>query len=250
MASEDAPAGSEKHAHDVMEIAKGWLSKKRKKDTQEETPGSKEKVQRKETGDKILNRRSIFRPKVLAIVSHNDKWSVGSSIAVSHFLRPLYLQRRIDNFKQSLKRAIVFYQPLDTAGNQNWSSRAFRTGLDEEKEKPETKPPCQCCTRMFANLVGFLKIGTFLGACAEYCPVDQLLADEALSENENQLINAALDKNREICKRYFRNFQEIDIVKESDAREKIRGSFKEHLFGLRPQCNDHFADSNRCPYKI
>lgn len=194
---------------------------------------------------KKLSSKNIFKPKALAMVSHNGQWSVGSSIAVSHFVRPLCLLRRIGNFKPCLKKAIVFYQPLDTANNQEWSSQAFRTG---QGEAPATKPPCQNCTTMFANLENFNKCGTFLGACAEYCPVNQLLADKTLSEEENQQINDALEQNRDICKRYFKNFQEIEIKKRKEALEKIKVVFKEHLFGLRPRCNDHFGDRSRCPY--
>ena len=211
---------------------------------------------------RVLSSKNIFKPKALAMVSHNDQWSVGSSIAVSQFLRPLCLLRRIGNFKQSLKKAMVFYQPLDTANNQNWSSHAFRTGLDGS---PATKPPCQNCTTIFAKLEGFIKhdtfLGacaslsdeenkrhTFLGACAEYCPVDQLLEDKSVSDEENKRINDALEQNMGICKRYFTNFQRIQIKEWNEALEKIRVVFKEHLFGLRPQCNDHFVDRSRCPY--
>ena len=180
------------------------------------------------------------------MVSHNDQWSVGSSIAVSHFLRPLCLLRRISSFKQSLKKAIAFYQPLDTADNQNWSSQAFRTGLDKA---PVTKPPCQKCTTMFSNLEGFIKRDTFLGACAEYCLVDRPLKDEALSDEESRRINDALEQTEDICQHYFTNFQEIDIRDWQEALEQIIAVFSEHLFGLRPQCNNHFGDRSRCPYK-
>ena len=184
----------------------------------------------------------------MAMVSHNGQWSVGSSIRVSWLLRPLYLLRRIDNFKPSLKKAIVFNKPLDTADNQDWSSKAFRTGVDEETETLQTKPPCQNCATMFENLKGFIKCNTFLGACAEYCPVDRLLEDKSLSDEETKQINDALKQNKDICKRYFKNFRKIRIGKRDDALGKITIFFKEHLFGLRPQCNDHFGDSSRCPY--
>jgi len=194
--------------------------------------------------EKIL----LFRPKALAMVSHNDQGRVGSSIAVSPFLRPLCLLRRIEHFKLSLKKAIVSNQPLDTADNQNWSSRAFRTGLEEETETLQTKPPCQNCATMFSNLKGFIKRNTFPGACAEYCPVDQLLKDNPLSNEENKKINDALELNKDICKRYFTNFQEININDWKEALEKITDVFKEHLFGFSPECNDHFGNRSRCPY--
>ena len=229
-----------------MGIAKERLTKK--KDPEEKKVASKKKVKKKETEEKILGSRSIFRPKALAMVSHHDQGFVGSSIAVSPFLRPLCLLRRIDNFKLSLKKAIVFNQPIDTADNQNWSSHAFRTGVDEETETLQTKPPCQNCAAMFADLEGFIKRNTFLGACAEYCPVDRLLEDKPLSNEENQRINEALEQNKDICKSYFTNFQEIKIKDWNEALKNIRVVFKEHLFGLRPQCNDHFGDRSSCPY--
>lgn len=224
METEDAPVGSEKNADDVKFLAEKWLGKM----------------------EKILT----FRPLALAKVSHNKQCFVGSSIAVSHFLRPLCLLRRIDNFKLSLKKAIVFNEPLDTANNQDWPSDAFwiPSGLKKQTETFQNKPPCQNCKTMFANLEGFIKCNTFLGACAEYCPVDRLLEDKSLSEEETKRINDALKQSKDICRRYFKNFREIDINKEDEARRKIRIFFKEHLFGLRPRCNDHFGDSSKCPY--
>ena len=232
--SEEVPAGSKKHAYDVKEIAEEWLKKMEK--------GEKRKK------EKIL----LFRPKALAMVSHNDRWYVGSSIAVSQFLRPLCLLRRIDHLKLSLKKAIVSYQPLDTANNQNWSSSA--SAFAENHEWKE-KPPCQNCTMMFESLAGFIPSsteqggsGTFLGACAEYRPVDRLLEDKPLSNEENKRINNALEQNKNICKRYFTSFQEIKIKDRNEALEKIKVVFKEHLFGFSPRCNDHFGDRTSCPY--
>lgn len=103
-----------RHAEDVMDKAKYFL--------------------------KALGRGNIFKPRALAMVSYNQQWSVGSSIAVSHFLKPLCLLRRISHFKHCLKKAIVFYQPLDTANNQNWSSRATRTGRGKASEKKPSLP--------------------------------------------------------------------------------------------------------------
>lgn len=235
MESEDVLAGSKEHAFSVKKIAEEWLEKM-------------EKEQKKGVKEKILT----FRPKALAVVSHNDQWCVGSSIAVSHFLRPLCLLRRIKHFKLSLKKAIVSYQPLDTAKNQMWSSSASTFDVNHGWKD---KPPCQNCTMMFKKLDGFIPSpteeggsGTFLGACAEYRPVDQLLEDKPLSNEENKLINDALEQNKDICKRYFTNFQEIKIKDRNEALEKIRVVFKEHLFGLSPECNDHFGDRTSCPY--
>lgn len=208
---------------------------------------------------RFLSSNNIFKPKVLAKVSHSDKWSVGSSIAVSPFLRPLCLHQRIRNFKPSLKKAIVIAQPLhvDTAYKNSWSSSAFGTGT-----KWKRKDPCKNCGRMFGNLEGFPssekgKNGTFLAACAEYCAVDQLLPVEVLSENDDPLINAALERNKTQCMLYFKNFREIEnkcieACNTEDKRlrnEKIRNVFREirplvHIFGRKPECNEHFGDSN------
>jgi len=209
---------------------------------------------------KLLSSKNIFKPKVLAKVSHKNKWSVGSSVAVSEFLRPLCLYRRIANFKQSLKKAIAFNKPLDTEDNQNWSSSAKNHELKE-------KPPCQNCTMMFKSLAGFIPTseqggsGTFLGACAEYCPVDQLLADEALSDEENKRINDKLLRYREQCTVLYRNFpdienrcNEIEAIKENqrelrNMKSKVADLSKEirdkvHIFGIKPECNMYFGGSN------
>ena len=42
-----------------------------------------------------LRTKNIFKPKVLTKVSRNDWGLIGSSIAVSSFLRPLYLHKRV-----------------------------------------------------------------------------------------------------------------------------------------------------------
>lgn len=201
---------------------------------------------------KTLSSKNIFRPKVLAKVSHNGKWFVGSSIAVSPFLRPQCLHIRIANFKQSLQKAIVFNQPLDTANKTNWSCSAFATGGGG------TKPPCKNCETMFGNLEGFVRnTDTFLGACAEYCPVDQLLPVEALSENDKQRIDTALERNGKQCTVLFKNFRDIEskckeAYKTQDKRqrnEKCKRVYSEirdkvHIFGLKPECNKYFGGSN------
>ena len=209
-----------------------------------------------------LSNKNIFKPKVLATVSHNDKWSVGSSIAVSQFLRPLCLHKRIARFKPSLKQAVAFYQPLVIAQNQNWSSWAVTTN-----SKWELKPACENCARMFGNLNGFidpnLALGgkdTFLAACAEYFPVNQLLKDEqdplSLSENERQRINAAVEENRKKCTLYYKNFREIekkclDACKAEGESKNVKCAevYMEinktvHIFGRKPECNAYFGSVN------
>ena len=206
--------------------------------------------------------KNIFKPKALAKVSHKDKWSVGSSVAVSEFLRPLCLYRRIANFKQSLKKAIACNQPLVTEDNQDWSSSASAFAKNQELK---AKPPCQNCRMMFKSLVGFIPSseqggsGTFLGACAEYGPVDQLLADEALSNEENERINDKLHRNREQCTMLYLNFRDIENrcneatkknqrqlrnmkFKVADLSREIRD--KVHIFGVKPECNKYFGGRN------
>ncbi|KAJ7379670.1 hypothetical protein OS493_014074 [Desmophyllum pertusum] len=205
----NVPRGSEGHADEVMGITKYLLS--------------------------TLSSKNIFRPRVLAMVSHNDKWfSVGSSIA-----------------------------PLDAADIRqinNWSCSAFLT----KGQCTESKAPCQSCKMMFKNLVGFISnddpranLGegdVQLGGCAEYCPVDQILADDVepalhLSEYESQLIDDLLQRNRDRCSVLFREFRTIveecseayqfkDITDQTYLYRKIR--HKVHIFGLKPECNHHF----------
>ena len=210
-----------------------------------------------------LSSKNIFKPKVLAKVSHEDKWSVGSSVAVSEFLRPLCLYTRIATFKQSLKKAIASSQPLVTKDNQKWSSSAWAVAKNHELE---AKPPCQNCTMMFKSLAGFIQTseqggsGTFLGACAEYSPVDQLLAVEALPPKENQWINDQLMRNREKCTALYRSFRDLEnrcneVLNRKNKKELRNMKFKVeelsreirdkvHIFGVKPECNMYFGGSN------
>ena len=200
---------------------------------------------------KLLGSKNIFKPKALAKVSRRDKWFVGSSVAVSEFLRPLCLYTRIAQFKQSLKKAIASNQPLVTECNLNWSSSAFALAKDPEL-KP--KPPCQNCTMVFQSLEGFIATseqggsGTFLGACAEYCPVDQLLENEALPPKEKQLINDKLQRNREQSTVLFENFRNIEkgcdeaMKNLKDLSKDLR--CKVHIFGVKPECNMYFGGRN------
>ena len=213
---------------------------------------------------KLLNSKNIFKPKALAKVSHRDKWSVGSSVAVSEFLRPLCLYTRIANFKQSLTKAIASNQPLVTEDNQNWSSSAW--AFEGENHNLKAKLPCQNCTMMFKSLAGFIQTseqggsGTFLGACAEYGPVDQLLADEALSPEENQWIRDKLRRNKEQCTVLYLNFRDIENrcneVRTQDQRRRLRNMNstvadlsreirdKVYIFGVKPECNMYFGGRN------
>ena len=202
-------------------------------------------------------RRNRFRSKVLTKVSRRDekekekKWSVGSSVAVSHFLRPLYLYNRIRHFKPSLKRAVIHNEPLETADtNAEWQSEAFG-GEGYER----SKRPCQTCYSVFGNLHCF-KNGEsdqreFSSAqCAEYCPINQLLPldQEAAPEDEiTQELDTALGQFRQRCWFLYEDFGNIaQICREASHSgdiEHLRNAYEEHvrdnviIFGIRPELN-------------
>ena len=81
----------------------------------------------KQARDLLSSLPELFRPKVLAVVSHNGESFIGASIVVSDFLRSLYLQKRITDFKNpSLRKAIIFNQPLETADTQDFRNSALQ----------------------------------------------------------------------------------------------------------------------------
>ena len=202
-------------------------------------------------------RRNRFRSKVLTKVSRRDekekkkKWSVGSSVAVSHFLRPLYLYNRIRHFKPSLKRAVILNEPLETVEtNAEWQSEAFG-GEGYER----SKRPCQTCYSKFGNLHGFQNGESdqreFSSAqCAEYCPINQLLPldQEAAPEDEiTQELDAVLGQFRQRCWFLYEDFGNIaQICQEAlnfgDMRD-LREAYEERvrdsvlIFGIRPELN-------------
>ena len=228
----DGPKGSESHANTVMNVAKSLFS----------------------VG--LERRHNTFRPKVLARVSRNGKWFVGSSVAVSHFLRPFYLYNRIYGFKKSLKEAVVYLQPLKNEDEVDWNSLAFWFGDDYETEKF----PCENCKIIFNDLSGFLR-GTdnlgveddkesFLAACAEYPPTNQCLPDDA--EADNEAVIDALTKFRDKCESYFDSYHDgvydcfLAYESEEDERRKaeilrdvydtyVKGTM--HIFGIKPEYN-------------
>lgn len=234
MAVYDGPnLGSEEHADRVWQMATCFL--------------------------RILNKplegrerlRNRFRPKVLTKVSRRDKnekkkkWSVGSSVAVSHFLRPLYLYNRIRHFKPSLKRAVIHNEPLKTAEtNAEWQSEAFG-GEGYER----SKRPCQTCYSKFGNLHCFQNGESdqreFSSAqCAEYCPINQLLPldQEATPEDEiTQELDTVLGQFRQRCWSLYEDFGNIaQICREASH---LRNAYNEHvkdsvvIFGIRPELN-------------
>ena len=129
---------------------------------------------------KLLGSENVFKPKALAVVSHNDKSFVGASIAVSNFPRPLYMHQVIADIKNpSLREAIIFHKPLQTEDTRDWTSVAIQVGKEGAK-----KPACTNCRNTFNGFVPKTEqqIGgknrSFLGVCAEFCTVDKLLHDE------------------------------------------------------------------------
>lgn len=213
-----------------------------------------------------LEAKNTFKPKVLTHVSHNGKWFVGSSMAVSHFLRPLCLYKRISYFKQGLKKAVVKFQPIETEDNIHWNSSSFwfkPVGYKTEKR------PCQNCMVMFQNLSGFLGsrdnlreegVGeTILAACAEYVPTNQCLPDVA--ESDIEAVNVVLTNFHDKCSLYFEKFPEnvskCDSAYESYKSEKdesrkveiLRNVYdtyvkdKIHIFGVKPEYNNSLSHS-------
>lgn len=193
---------------------------------------------------KYLKSKNTFRPKVLALVYHNGNFFVGSSIAVSHYLRPLCLINRIYNFKYSLKKAVAYHQPLQTEDNIDWASVAFST--DRHKTY---KAPCQLCKLMFQNLSGFptetdnQRDESFLAACAEYAPINQHLSDA----EDDLWVDLALRIYRDQqCTKLFQDFREIweKCRRACDDKSSDVGRYsklynehvkeKIHIFGIKP----------------
>ena len=190
----------------------------------------------------------------MAKAKHNNKWFVGSSISVSHYLRPLCLYNRISGFKCCLMKAIVNAEPLTVPDNQtmNRKCKAF-----DKKDYCTKKDPCQNCQTMLKNLEGFISKSVSagnqtsgLGACAEYCPVNELVDDgQALPKS----VISRLKENRRRCSNLFEKFRETankchaayssvefhaDYSSVEDAFSNVRANL--HIFGLKPECNHLF----------
>ena len=233
--------GTEEHADEVLKMAKSWLRRYLK--------GTKGKAGEPQ--------RNTFRPSVLAKISRgiNEQkktYAVGSSLAVSHFLRPLYFHDRISHFKQSLKKAVIYNEPLETRAeeNVNWEFKAFGgKGYEEQKE------PCKTCKYMFGNLQSFEgesdKFQFSSAQCAEYCPVNQLLPDPKTTLPADEILlqelDTALKQFLEKCSFLSKNFRKIAQIckKASDSKDidKIRKAYEEHvkkrvhIFGIKPELN-------------
>ena len=110
---------------------------------------------------------------------------------------------------------------------------------------------CKNCQQTFETLEGFIteedrlkgEGRTFLGACAEYCPADQLLTKDSPE------IRDWLKRNLERCLILVRDFPTIREVcleaEESNGIERCRELYEQihpkvHIFGRKPECNDQF----------
>lgn len=177
-------------------------------------------------------------------------------MSVSNFLRPLCLYERIFHFKPSLKRAIIRFEPLDTAKGmlEGWSSSAF-----DNRDYQTTKVPCKKCQTVFSSLGGFIGNNdflanaggnTFLGACAEYCPVNNLLPGGDGAE-----MLSVMREHMARCKTFFRKYRDIrdqchiaysryqrdnspdrrlSLMSLRDVYHQVRPIV--HIFGFKPEC--------------
>ena len=228
--------GSKDHANQVLEMARSFLQ--------------------------TLHDDNTFLPKVLAEVSREENSFIGASIAVSHFLRPIYLYSRVINRKKSLAEAIIKYRALDISPKQNWEFKAFQRETVEiqknEREKEITKQHvgpkdlCQNCEMMFRGDKSGKGGRSFLGACAEYCPVDELLPDESKLKDslDDSVIGYLLNRNLSRCSLLFKEFKNIYerckcAVNSRDDDREVEAVYWEvihklNIFGLKPECNPYF----------
>ena len=228
-------AGSEGHANQVLQMARDFL--------------------------RTLHCKNTFMPKVLAKVSSAEKSFIGASIAVSHFLRPIYLHNRVINCEKSLRDAIIEFRALDISVKQNWEFEAFEReteknhnneGETEITNKYEShKKLCQNCKMMFLGDKSGKGGRTFLGACAEYCPVDELLRDKRKLDDssDNSVIHYLLKRNLSRCSLLFKEFKNIyercKSAVDSKNHEEMEKTYWEvmhklYIFGLKPECNPYF----------
>ncbi|XP_044169423.1 uncharacterized protein LOC114972794 [Acropora millepora] len=221
-----------------------------------------------------LRAKNIFKPKVLAKVSRNDLGFIGSSIAVSAFLRPLCLHKRIISFKRRLQEAVVFAKalpsPSDDQGQvDKWSSIAYKRNFDEDTDTKEKvcyvkeKAPCKKCRDMFQGLTEFISgtnhesgdRETFRGACAEYCPVNKLITGDDVGQYSDPAgVQNKLRINQERCSSLFRGIEDLcefanqprpengpgaELELRNEA-ERLRLVDKTQIFGFRPnvECGD------------
>ena len=218
----------------------------------------------------LVRTKNIFKPKVLAIVSRNDWGWIGSSIAVSSFLRPLCLHKRVISFTPRLRKAVVFATPLpkpsdDQGQVDKWSSIAYKRQFYTDPKTGEKvcygigKAPCKKCRDMFKGLPEFISDTnhkledreTFRGACAEYSPVDKLITgDEVGQYTEPAGMQNKLKINQERCSSLFEGIEDLcefanqprpengpdaELELRNEA-ERLRLVDKTQIFGFRPEC--------------
>ena len=162
--------GSEEHANGVFEIAKSWLG--------------------------CLDPENIFLPDVLAIVEHvpSKRFFVGALIAVSDFLRPICLHNRIINLKEKLGGAVIHFCTLNDPTRHDL---LFSYALKTQSYVALTRGlPCQNCKLLFQGDRSGRGEPTILGACAEYCAVNELLPEETtLKYSQNKRVNSKVEGN-------------------------------------------------------
>ncbi|XP_068702689.1 uncharacterized protein [Montipora foliosa] len=188
--------------------------------------------------------RHLFKPKVLAKVSRDGIWRVGSSVAVSNFLRPIYLHNTIFAFKENLLKAMILAgnDGVRDAQGSKWKAVAFAVN--------GARPPCDNCRNIFGRLEGFISSGsTFLGACAEYCPVNSLLPDDPVTLLEQVMILSKEQNHKEQCTQLFQSHRDIANTCNEAYRRFVDFGQIEHLqadyenilpilriFGFDPHC--------------
>ena len=135
-------------------------------------------------------------------------------------------------FKENLLKAIILPGDDGVRDSQasRWEAMAFAV-----RRSLNVKPPCDNCRRIFRRLEGFILNGptpsgpTFLGACAEYCPVNSLLTDDPVTLREQILILRKEKSHREQCTQLFQRYREIaDTCEEAYKRYVYYGQI-EHL---------------------
>ena len=222
----DDVKGSEAHAKRVFDLADRYFKK--------------------------LGGGNIFKPKVLVNITHkpSNKHSVGSSMAVSYFLRPICLHNRITNLKQTLARTILHFRSLKLDKNK-WVFKAFQHEKGNDGYLCE-KDACKNCKMIFFNDHWGEGHNTFLGACAEYCAVNELLPpEETLKRCFDHNDYPFLERNRNRCSLLFEGFKAIskkciDVCHSKEISEKSLQKvyweviYKLHIFGLKPECNPCF----------
>ena len=216
--------GSKEHAKSVFEMAKFWLGR--------------------------LKAENIFLPDVMAIVkhAHSGRSFVGASIAVSDFLRPICLFNRILNLKDGLGASVIFSESLNIPDKSNWQfSYAYKA---ERYDSLNDGLPCQNCRMIFQEDKSGRGGPTFLGACAEYCAVDELLPNEqTLRYTMDECVKSKLERKLEQCTDLFKEYRDKSkkciTAFESGNLNEIETLYWDviylfHTFGLRPECNRHF----------